>query len=130
MQPYPKAPPRPAARGGRPKIRACILTEDEEALGQLRDKEAKKTAREEKKKRLEEKRREKRREQETRQAPKKKRRSEPVESSSDEKAADNPAPIPICDDLSEYSDELAEELELDADSYPFVDKEPEVRDFF
>ena len=30
----------------------------------------------------------------------------------------------------EYSDELVEELELDADSYPFVDKEPEVRDFF
>ena len=130
VQPYPKAPPRPAARGGRPKIRACILTEDEEALGQLRDKEERKAAREEKRKRLEEKRREKRREQEARQAPKKKRRSEPVESSSDEEAADNPAPIPICDDSSEYSDELAEELELDADSYPFVDKEPEVRDFF
>ena len=130
VQPYPKAPPRPAARGGRPKIRACILTEDEEALGQLRDKEAKKTAREEKKKRLEEKRREKRREQETRQAPKKKRRSEPVESSSDEEAADDPASNPVCDDSSEYSDEFAEELDLDADSYPFVDKEPEVRDFF
>ncbi|XP_068235747.1 uncharacterized protein [Palaemon carinicauda] len=56
VQPYPKARPRPAARG-RKKIRACILTEDEEALSQLRDKEEKKAAREEKKRRLQEKKR-------------------------------------------------------------------------
>ncbi|XP_064077656.1 uncharacterized protein LOC135195324 [Macrobrachium nipponense] len=121
VQPYPKAPPRPPARG-RKKIRACILTEDEEALGQLREKEEKKAAREEKKRRLEE----KKREQEARQAAKR-RRSEAVEaSSSDEEAADNPA---LCDDSSEYSDEFAEELEHDAASYPFVQKEPEVGDF-
>lgn len=127
VQPYPKAPPRPAARG-RKKIRACILTEDEEALGQLREKEEKKAAREEKKRRSEEKKREKKREQEARQAAKRRRRSEPVEaSSSDEEAADNPA---LCDDSSEYSDEFVEELEHDAASYPFVQKEPEVRDFF
>ncbi|XP_050697732.1 uncharacterized protein LOC126986080 isoform X5 [Eriocheir sinensis] len=123
VQPYPKAPPRPAARG-RKKIRACILTEDEEALGQLREKEEKKAAREEKKRRSEEKKREKKREQEARQAAKRRRRSEPVEaSSSDEEAADNPA---LCDDSSEYSDEFAEELEHDAASYPFVQKEPEM----
>ncbi|XP_068205548.1 uncharacterized protein [Palaemon carinicauda] len=121
VQPYPKARPRPAARG-RKKIRACILTEDEEALSQLRDKEEKKAAREEKKRRLQE----KKRGQEARQAVKKKR-SEPVEeSSSDEEAVDNPA---LCDDSSEYSDEVAEELEFDAASYPFVQKEPEVGDF-
>ncbi|KAG0715490.1 hypothetical protein GWK47_011818 [Chionoecetes opilio] len=123
VQPYPKAPPRPAARG-RKKIRACILTEDEEALDQLREKEKKKAAREEKKRRSEEKKREKKREQEARQAAKRRRRSEPVEaSSSDEEAADNPA---LCDDSSEYSDEFAEELEHDAATYPFVQKEPEV----
>ncbi|XP_064098179.1 uncharacterized protein LOC135209433 [Macrobrachium nipponense] len=121
VQPYPKAPPRPPARG-RKKIRACILTEDEEALGQLREKEEKKAVREEKKRRLEE----KKREQEARQAAKR-RRSEAVEaSSSDEEAADNPA---LCDDSSEYSDEFAEDLEHDAASYPFVQKEPEVGDF-
>ncbi|KAG0713848.1 Jerky -like [Chionoecetes opilio] len=126
VQPYPKAPPRPAARG-RKKIRACILTEDEEALDQLREKEKKKAAREEKKRRSEEKKREKKREQEARQAAKRRRRSEPVEaSSSDEEAADNPA---LCDDSSEYSDEFAEELEHDAATYPFVQKEPEVGDF-
>ncbi|KAG0729799.1 hypothetical protein GWK47_029612 [Chionoecetes opilio] len=43
VQPYPKAPPRPAARG-RKKIRACILTEDEEALDQLREKEKKESS--------------------------------------------------------------------------------------
>lgn len=128
VQPYPKARPRPAARG-RKKIRACILTEDEEALGQLREKEEKKAAREEKKRRSEEKKREKKREQEARQAAKRRRRPEPA-SSSDEEAADNPAPNALCDDSSEYSDELAEELEHDAASYPFVQKEPEVRDFF
>ncbi|KAG0728934.1 hypothetical protein GWK47_031411 [Chionoecetes opilio] len=108
---------------GRKKIRACILTEDEEALDQLREKEKKKAAREEKKRRSEEKKREKKREQEARQAAKRRRRSEPVEaSSSDEEAADNPA---LCDDSSEYSDEFAEELEHDAATYPFVQKEPE-----
>ncbi|KAG0709992.1 hypothetical protein GWK47_023736 [Chionoecetes opilio] len=103
VQPYPKAPPRPAARG-RKKIRACILTEDEEALDQLREKEKKKAAREEKKRRSEEKKREKKREQEARQAAKRRRRSEPVEaSSSDEEAADNPA-------LSCLQGERSEEL--------------------
>lgn len=125
VQPYSKAPPRPAARG-RKKIRACILTGDEEALGQLREKGEKKALREDKKRRSE-KNREKKREQEARQAAKRRRGSEPVEaSSSDEEAADNPA---LCDDSSEYSDEFAEELEYDAASYPFVQKEPEVGDF-
>ncbi|KAG0701796.1 hypothetical protein GWK47_002887 [Chionoecetes opilio] len=122
----PQGSSTPAARG-RKKIRACILTEDEEALDQLREKEKKKAAREEKKRRSEEKKREKKREQEARQAAKRRRRSEPVEaSSSDEEAADNPA---LCDDSSEYSDEFAEELEHDAATYPFVQKEPEVGDF-
>lgn len=124
VQPFPKARPRPAAKGRR-KIRSCILTEDEDALGQLRDKEEKKVAREEKKVQLQEKRQEKL----TIQALKK-RRTEPADlSSSDEEAADGPAPVSIVDDSSEYSDELADELEDDAASYPFVDKEPEVRDF-
>ncbi|KAG0720096.1 hypothetical protein GWK47_049168 [Chionoecetes opilio] len=97
------------------------------AWDKLREKEKKKAAREEKKRRSEEKKREKKREQEARQAAKRRRRSEPVEaSSSDEEAADNPA---LCDDSSEYSDEFAEELEHDAATYPFVQKEPEVGDF-
>ena len=78
--PYPKAPPRPAARG-RKKIRACILTEDEEALGQLRGKEQNKIAREEKKVMLQEKRNEKKKQQEARKATKR-RRTEPADNSS------------------------------------------------
>ena len=123
VQPYPKAPPRPAARG-RKKIRACILTEDEEALGQLREKEQKKAAREEKKLVLLEKRK-------ARQARPPRKRTRPADdTSSDGEAADAPAPVSMVDDSSEYSDELAEELEADAASYPFAEKEPEVRDFF
>ena len=120
VQPYPKARPRPPATRGRKKIRACILTEDEDALGQLRDKEKKKAEREEKKRKLEEKK--KRQQQEAA----KRRRADEDDSSNEE---DNPAPVNLCDDSSEYSDELAEELEPDADSYPYVQKEPEVRDF-
>ena len=127
--PYPKAPPRPAARG-RKKIRACILTEDEEALGQLREKEQNKIARDEKKVRLQEKRNERKKQQEARNATKRRRTEPAANSSSDEEAADAPAPVNMCDDSSEYSDELAEELEPDAASYPFVEKEPAVRDFF
>ena len=37
VQPYPKAPPRSATKG-RKKIRACILTEDEDAISMLRKK--------------------------------------------------------------------------------------------
>ncbi|KAG0719895.1 hypothetical protein GWK47_049552 [Chionoecetes opilio] len=122
----PEGSSTPCCQGAQEDPR-CILTEDEEALDQLREKEKKKAAREEKKRRSEEKKREKKREQEARQAAKRRRRSEPVEaSSSDEEAADNPA---LCDDSSEYSDEFAEELEHDAATYPFVQKEPEVGDF-
>ena len=79
---------------------------------------------------LQEKRKEKKIQQEARQATKR-RRTEPADaSSSDEEAADAPALLNICDDSSEYSDEFAEELEPDAASYPFAEKEPKVRDFF
>ena len=126
VQPYPKAPPRPPGRGTK-KIRACILTEDEEALGQLREKQSKKVAREEKKRMLEAKRQEKK----TNAKPTKRRRTDAADvNTSDEEDADNPAPATLCDDSSDYSDELAEELEGDAASYPFSEKEPEVRDFF
>ena len=74
--------------------------------------------REEKKRKLEDKKK--------RQHEAAKRRRAEDDSSNDE---DNPAPVNLCDDSSEYSDELAEELEPDADSYPYVQKEPEVRDF-
>ena len=44
IRPYPKGPTRPPCRG-RKKIRACILTEDIEAITQLRTKEEKKLKR-------------------------------------------------------------------------------------
>ena len=132
VQPFPKARPRPAAKG-RKKIRACILTEDHEALEQLRDKEERKLAKEEKQRKLKEKRKEREEKKKQLEAEKasKRRRAEVVDvglaedTSSDEEA---PPQVNLCDDSSEYSDELAEELE--PETYPFAEKEPAVRNFF
>ena len=79
---------------------------------------------------MQEKRNERKKQQEARNATKGRRTEPAANSSSDEEAADAPAPVNMCNDSSEYSDELAEELEPDASSYPFVEKEPAVRDFF
>lgn len=127
VHPYPKARPRPPAKG-RKKIRACILTEDEVAIGQLREKEKKRLEKEEKKIRLQQKRKEreeKKRNQEAEKTKAKKRRTEVPEESSEEE--EGPLLEPVYDDSTDYSDE---NLETDtAESYPFIVKEPQVRDF-
>ena len=76
VQPYPKAPNRSAAKGKRKlKIKACILTEDPQAIEQLRDKEKKKVDKIEKKKQVEQrkKEREERKKQKEQSGPPKKK---------------------------------------------------------
>ena len=132
VQPYPKATPRPIKAGrGRAKIRTCVLTENEEAKGQLKDKEQRKQQREEKKKIQEEKKKErekKRKEQEL--AGKNKRRKVAEESDSTDEEDVDGAVVPLSamvDDSSEYSDELPEYVEMEG-SYPFAqEQQPKVR---
>lgn len=119
IRPYPKGPARPAARG-RKKIRSCILTEDREALDQLRIKGEKK---DKKRQQQEEKKKEKK------DSGKKRKRAVPCGDTSDEEDADDPSTaLPLLDDSSDFSEDLTEEVETEG--YPFVEKEPEVRDFF
>ena len=122
IRPYPKGPTRPTCRG-RKKIRACILTEDTEALSQLRTKEEKKVAKMEKK-RLHD------RKGKDRPGTKRKKVEVVHSDGSSDNDPDDPAQavLPILDDSSDFSEDLTEDMEPEA--YPFVDKEPEVRDFF
>ncbi|KAK4321956.1 hypothetical protein Pmani_007266 [Petrolisthes manimaculis] len=109
IRPFPKAAPRPYGKG-RKRVRACILTENEEAISDLRVKAEKKQKLEEKKKAAEAKKK----------VPRKKALPTPQDDSSDEDIR------VVLDDSSEYSDD---EEELTESSYPFVDKAPEVEDF-
>ncbi|KAK4305757.1 hypothetical protein Pmani_022348 [Petrolisthes manimaculis] len=109
IRPFPKAAPRPYGKG-RKRVRACILTENEEAISDLRVKAEKKQKLEAKKKAAEAKKK----------VPRKKALPTPQDDSSDEDIR------VVLDDSSEYSDD---EEELTESSYPFVDKAPEVEDF-
>ena len=116
-------------------METCILTENEKAKGQLRDKEQKKKDREEKKRiQLEKKkeREEKKRKESSGSAGKKKKRKvveEPETTDEEEIAGVVCLPLSaMVEDSSEYSDELPNDLEIEG-SYPFAQKEPAVRDF-
>ena len=123
VRPYPKGRARPAGRGRR-KIKACILTEDEESIGLLRMKEEKKLEKEEKKREQQEKRKEK----QEKDASKKRKRVEVVPS--DEEGVDSPQMLPFLDDSSsDFSEDLTGVAEREGAPYPFVEKDPEVRDF-
>ena len=152
VRPFPKADPRPRAKG-RKRIRACILTEDEDAIAALRAKddkkrklvekkrnaeERKRNAEEEKKRKAEEKKEEraaKKKEQEKgkgKHKGKAKKQQEVVldlEAQELESEEEDEAIVEL-NDSSEYSDEGQEEDSLpQQDTYPFAQKEPEVRDF-
>ena len=108
IRPFPKAPERPAGKG-RKKVRACILTEDEESLSNLR-------AKEERKRKKDEKQGETKRRQKEQRVP-------IVPDNSDEEEE----LVMHLDDSSEYSDEVEEE-DVTAPT-PFQQKEPEEGDF-
>ena len=127
VRPFPKALPRPYAKG-RKRVSACILTENEEALFDLREKAEKKKKAEEKKKAAAEKRK-------TKDASaakikgKRRRKSDSQELSSEEEDDPEPAMPLRWDDSSEYSDEVEEEDVGAEGTYPFAEKELEVRHF-
>lgn len=109
---YPKATPRPYWKR-RKRVRACILTYNEESINNLRLKAEKKKKREEKKKAG----------KRTCGRPRKY-----VEEESDEEEVDDVNHQLQLDDSSEYSDELEEDDSWLEGSYPFAEKAAEVRD--
>lgn len=114
VRPFPKAAPRPYGKG-RKRVRACILTENEEAITDLKVKAEKRQKSEEKKKASAEKK--------TLGLCRKKSVLEKEES---EEEVDDVQMV--LDDSSEYSDELEDDdwTEL---SYPFATKATEVSRF-
>ena len=116
VRPYPKAANRPRGRG-RPSLKACILTENPEAINMLKEKEKKKKMAEDKKKG-----------QPTKKKQGSKRKREVEDSTSEEEDIDDP---PVLDDSSDYTDEELEPEEVveTETTYPFVQKELEVRGF-
>lgn len=132
MRPFPKAPPRNRKAKKRHEVKCCVLTENEDAILHLREKEEKKLNKLEAQKAKEEKKAVKGGKGKGKvglkgkEPAKKKPRTSapPPESSTDEEAADDM----VLNDSSEYSTE--EELEVaEPGRYPFLEKEPEVRDF-
>lgn len=133
MRPFPKAPPRNRKAKKRHEVKCCVLTENEDAILHLREKEEKKLNKLEAQKAKEEKKavkggkgKGKKVGLKGKEPAKKKPRTSapPPESSTDEEAADDM----VLNDSSEYSTE--EELEVaEPGHYPFLEKQPEVRDF-
>ena len=111
VRPYPKAPERPPGRG-RKRVRACILTENEDAIRMLKDKDDKKRMKEEKKTK-----------KPSRGRPKQKQVA--TQDSDDDDEED--AVVMRFDDSSEYSDEF-EEIEEETTSI-FQDRQAIVGDF-
>ena len=117
VRPFPKAQPRPYGKG-RKRVRACILTENEEAISDLRMKAEKKKKAEEKKRTTARKGK----------GPGKPKKTAIVDEETDEEEEAENAGLLQLDDSSEFS----EELDIDEDfplPYPFAEKAPEVRDF-
>ena len=111
IRPFPKAPPRSAGRG-RKRVRACILTENEEAITMLREKDEKRKKKEEKK-------------TTTTRRGRPRQRKVVARDSSEEEEEDH-ATLEL-DDSSEYSDEV-EDNDDQAPS-PFQDRQAAVGDF-
>ena len=114
IRPYPKVERPPTQGKGRKRVHACILTEDENALADLRAKDEKKRKAEEKKKASAERKKTSAPRQRLLHPP------EPQESTSD----DEDLPV-VYDDSSDFEEEFEEDDMLDG-PYPFVDKEAEV----
>ena len=112
VRPFPKAATRPSARG-RKRFRACILTEDEEAISALREKEEKKRRKQEKA-------------PARRGRPRSRQREEVGRDSEEEEAAAIQERVPL-DDSSEYSEEEVG-VEVEAPSL-FLEREAAVGDF-
>ena len=112
IRPFPKATPRPYGRG-RKRVRSCILTEDEEAIADLRDKASRKQ------KALEKKRGGKA----PRGRPKKSAPVPPVEVLEEDTVDDV---VMMDDSSSDFSEDFGQDD--DQLPYPFAEKEPEVRD--
>ncbi|KAK4288154.1 hypothetical protein Pmani_038804 [Petrolisthes manimaculis] len=110
VRPFPKAANQRPYGKGKKRLRACILTENEEAIVDLRVKAAKKQKLEEKKKAVAGKK----------SGVPRKKKPAPVPESSEEDDV-----RVLLDDSSEYSDDS----EFTESSYPFLDKEPEAGDF-
>ncbi|KAK4308718.1 hypothetical protein Pmani_019599 [Petrolisthes manimaculis] len=110
VRPFPKAANQRPYGKGKKRLRACILTENEEAIVDLRVKAAKKQKLEEKKKAVAGKK----------SGVPRKKKPAPVPESSEEDDV-----RVVLDDSSEYSDDS----EFTESSYPFLDKEPEAGDF-
>lgn len=113
---YPKAPASLITKG-RKKIRACILTESEEAISHLKEKEVKK-------RRKPQTQMEKSKKKKTKRTSYAKWKEAEYQESSDEA---EPEEMHL-DDSSEYSDDVEEEDMKE--SWPFQDKTPETNDFF
>ena len=140
VQPFPKALRDCAAKGSKTrkrksKIVSCILTTNEDAIRQLREKEQKKLEKIEKKKLQEQKKREREEKKRTKaeKGPSKKKQKVVEEDTSDEEDDLGAAPLPtsLVDDSSEYSSEenFIDEEYPSVNTYPFKVKEPEVRDY-
>ena len=130
VRPFPKGPPRPRQKG-RISVKACILTEDEGALQVLREKEQRKIAIEERKAAVEERRKAKGKGPQKRkgtQQPGKRGRPKKIRAEESDGSSEEDLDDPVLTDSSEHSDEF-EEVELTPETYPFVQKELEVRDF-
>ena len=110
VRPYPKAPERPPARG-RKRVQACILTENEDAIEMLKQKDDKKRKKEEKN---------------NRPSRRRQRRNQVATPDDSEEEEEEDAVGMMCDDSSEYSDEF-EELRPTPSS--FQDRQAVVGDF-
>ena len=119
IRPYPKAAARPVGKG-RKRVKACILTENAEAISDLRAKEEKKRKTNEKKRQAEEKK----------TPPQAKRRKVQRRINlevQEEEEEEETGPL-ILDDSSEYSEEEVDDpSDTIGQAYPFQEKEPEVR---
>ena len=117
VRPFPKAAARPVGKG-RKRVKACILTENEEAISDLRSNENRKQQAE------------KRKMAKGKQQAGGKRRKTPKKAvvlEEEEEESDVDEPAVVLDDSSEYSEEEVEEsVDVTAASYPFKQKEPEV----
>ena len=120
VRPYPKGRSLTKKKGP-PTIKACILTSDPKALKHLREKEEKRLKKEARKMT---KGKGPGKKKGTKEPQKKKRCPEKSDSSEEESVE----PVTM-DDSSEYSEEEFVQVEETRETYPFLQKDVEVRDF-
>ena len=107
-------------------MKSCILTENAEAISDLKAKEEKKRQAEEKKRQAEKKRKTSASKSTPPEAKTRKARRR-IELEEEEECEEETAPL-VLDDSSEYSEEEVEDIaDTIGQAYPFQEKEPEVR---